>query len=32
MPNHISVYNEGCSIEMVLLDVSDNILINMDKE
>ena len=32
MPNYISVYKEECSTEMVLLDVSDSILINMDKE
>ena len=32
MPNYISAYKEGCSTEMVLLDVSDDILMNMDKE
>ena len=32
LPNYISAYKEGCSTEMVLLDVNDNILMNMDKE
>ena len=32
MPNYISVYKEGCSTEMVLLDVSDDILMNMDRK
>ena len=32
MPNYISVYKEGCSTEMVLLYVSDNILMNMDRQ
>ena len=32
MPNYISAYKEGCSTEMVLLDVSDDILMNMDRQ
>ena len=32
MSNYISVYKEGYSTEMVLLDVSDDILMNMDRQ
>ena len=32
MPNHISAYKEGCSTEMVLLDVNDNILMNRERQ
>ena len=32
MPNYISAYKEGCSTEIVLLNVSDDMLMNMDKE
>ena len=32
MPKYISAYEEGCSTEMVLLDVTDNIFMNMDRQ
>ena len=32
MTNYISAFKEGCSTEMVLLDVSDDILMNMDRQ
>ena len=32
MPNYISAYKEGCSTEMVLLDVNDDISMNMDRQ
>ena len=32
MPNYISAYKEGCSTDMVLLAVSDDILMNMDRQ
>ena len=31
-PNYISACKEGCSTEIVLLDVSDDILMNMDRQ
>ena len=32
MPNYISAYKEGCFTEMVLLHISDDILMNMDRQ
>ena len=32
MPNYISAYKEGCSTEMALPDVSDDILMKIDRQ
>ena len=32
IPNYISAYKDGCSTEMVLIDVNDDILMNMDRQ
>ena len=32
MTKYIRAYKEGCSTDMVLLDVNDDILMNMDRQ